>query len=94
MFIYSILYIFFCIYLRGKVGYRPAVRAHRSPGSIEITESEVGEFHFSEAVWVRQKHVVQLHVAVTDMLIVCVAYSADDLSGEWVKESGSIVKGG
>lgn len=84
---YTILRIFHSIYLRGKVGYRPAVRAHRSPRTIEIAESEVGEFHFPQAVWARQKHVVQLHVTVTNVLIVCVAHPADDLPDGLVKEN-------
>lgn len=62
-----------------EVRYRPAVGAHGRAGAVEIAQPEIGELYFLQAAWPRQQDVVQLHVAVADVLIVRVAHPADNL---------------
>lgn len=67
-------------HLRRKVRYRSAVGAHRRSRAVEITQPEIGEFYLAETATTRQEHVVQLHVAMANVLVVRVAHSADDLN--------------
>lgn len=81
---YSVPYIFESqlsetLHLRREVGNRAAVGTHRRPGAVKIAQAEVGEFDLLQAAGAREQDVVQLHVAVADVLVVSVAHAADDL---------------
>lgn len=66
-------------HLRREVGNRPAVGAHRRAGAVEVAEPEVSEFHLFQTARARKQDVVQLHVAVADVLVVRVPHPANDL---------------
>lgn len=68
----------FC-HLRGKVGDRTAVSAHRRPWSVEIAQPEIGELYLLQTSRARQQNVVQLHVTMADVLVVRVPHPADNL---------------
>lgn len=72
-----------CTYLRCEVGYRPTVGAHGSTWPVEVAETKVGQFDPPQTPRPRQEHVVQLHIAVANVLVVCVAHSTHNLMKQY-----------
>lgn len=68
-----------CPYLRCEVGYRPTVGAHGSTWPIEVAQTKVGQFDLPQTSRPRQEDVVQLHITMANVLVVCVAHSTHDL---------------
>lgn len=66
-------------HLGRKVGDRAAIGAHCRAGAVEIAQPEIGELDLLQTAGPRQQDVVQLHVAVANVLVVRVADPADNL---------------